>query len=187
MNTKKLTAVILTSILLLSLSACGNSGGDKAIPLSKLEFGMTEEQVINAIGAEPDDTSEVSVYMLSSDVFDKRLNRCSFRYVTDKLYGVSLDSDRIPESDAVSLRNDILKQVEDVYGFSEDDWNYYDVGGFEWYYTHTHVTETEIFYIDVPVFEYDEPDGTYEVSLKIMYDYPRDFKFFETNPIIPKN
>lgn len=184
---KKLTAVLIASLLLIALSSCGNSGGDKTISVSKLEFGMTEEQVIAVIGAEPDDASEGFVYMLPSDVFDKRLNRCSFGYVADKLYAVSLDSSRIPESDAVSVRNDILKQVEDVYGFSEDDWNYYDGGKSEWYNTHTHVTETEIFYIGVSVFEYDEPDDAYEVLLTIMYDYPRDFKFFETNPIIPKS
>lgn len=181
---KKTIVILIMSILLVGLSACGKNGG-KILPINKLEFGMTREQVNSIIAAEPDDTIDdlkwiTDVYLLPSD-FNKRLSECHFGYNgNSQLYGVKFNSNQLPESEALSMQEELMKQLEDLYGFSEEDWDYCD-GDVS---TYVHVTETVAFVIVVWFHEYKESDE-YEIVLSIFYDYPKSGEF-EIIPIIPQ-
>ncbi len=108
------TALILTAIILVS---CGKTA---AAQISRLEFGMTKEQVGEIIAYE---TTGGSYIGIPSDI-DERLNNFRFNYNDrSELFAVYLESDYGELSDAEKLHKDLMKKIADMYGFSEEDWS----------------------------------------------------------------
>lgn len=122
MNIKKITAVIITAILLLILSAC--RGGRRVIPVTKLEFGMTKEQITALMDSEPDMSGDdYDVYLYIPSDLDARLNSCIFNYNgAGRLYGFFIESDYCEESEAEALRDDLMEKFDALYEFSDDGW-----------------------------------------------------------------
>lgn len=108
------TALVLTVIILVS---CGKTA---AAQISRLEFGMTKEQVEEIIANE---TTGGSYIGIPSDI-DENLNNFRFNF-NDKseLFAVYLESDYGKLSDAEKLHKDLMKKIADMYGFSEEDWS----------------------------------------------------------------
>lgn len=122
MNIKKITAAIITSILLLTLSACW--GGRHVIPVTKLEFGMTKEQITALMDSEPDMSGDdYDVYLYIPSDLDARLNSCIFNYNgAGRLYGFFIESDYCEEAEAEALRDDLMEKFDALYSFSDDGW-----------------------------------------------------------------
>ncbi len=107
-------ALVLTAIILVS---CGKPS---AAQISKLEFGMTKEQVGEIISYE---TTVGSYIGIPSDI-DERLNSFRFNFSDNsELFAVYLESDYGKLSDAEKLHKELMKKLADMYGFSEDDWS----------------------------------------------------------------
>lgn len=122
MYAKKITAAIITAILLLTLSAC--RGGRRVIPVTKLEFGMTKEQITALMDSEPDMSGDdYDVYLYIPSDLDARLNSCIFNYNgAGRLYGFFIESDYCEESEAEALRDDLMEKFDALYEFSDDGW-----------------------------------------------------------------
>lgn len=121
-NIKKLTAVIVTVILLIPLAACGNSGAD--VPISRLEFGMSEEQVKAVVKAnvvtEYSD-SAFPVYAGTIDI-DEDLRDCMFVFGSGGLYEIFISSDEMTQEECFALRDKLIRKTSELYGVSEEDW-----------------------------------------------------------------
>lgn len=107
-------ALIIISIILVS---CGKTA---AAQISRLEFGMTKEQVGEIIAYE---TTVGSYIGIPSDI-DERLNSFRFNFSdSSNLFAVYLESDYGKLSNAEKLHKDLMKKLADMYGFSENDWS----------------------------------------------------------------
>lgn len=182
-NIKKLTAVIAAVILLISLAACGKKT-DGVIPVSKLEFGMTREQVNALIDAEPDiEGDDYDVYIYIPSDFDERLNSCIFNYNgAERLFGVYIESDYMKESEAEALLTDIItEKLYSLYGFSENSWVYdFD----EEDNSFTFVNADEKIAIMTQINSYDEG---FNASVTIMSDEHNEDENADNIPVIQKN
>ncbi|MDE7302792.1 MAG: hypothetical protein K2N60_05685 [Oscillospiraceae bacterium] len=183
MNIKKLTAVIVTVILLIPLAACGKKT-DGVIPVSTFEFGMTREQVNALIDAEPDiEGDDYDVYLYIPSDFDERLNSCIFNYNgAERLFGVYIESDYIKESEAEALLTDIItEKLYSLYGFSENSWVYdFD----EEDNAFTFVNADEKIAIRTQINSYDEG---FNVSVTVMSDEHNEDENADNIPVIPRN
>lgn len=182
-NIKRLAAVIVTVILLIPLTACEKKA-DGVIPVSKLEFGMTREQVNAFIDAEPDiEGDDYDVYLYIPSDLDERLNSCIFNYNgAERLFSVYIESDYMKESEAEALLTDIItEKLYSLYGFSESSWVYeFD----EEENSFTFVNADEKIAIRAQINSYDEG---FNVSVTVMSDEHNEDENADNIPIIPKN
>ena len=194
MNIKKLTAVIVTVILLLSLSACGNSGAD--IPISRLEFGMSEEKVKSVIRAEPSDGDEYSdsafpVYIGTNDI-DDDLQDCMFVFNSGRLYEIFLSSGEILQEDCFALRDKLIRKLSGLYGVSEDDWKI-ENNGYTNYYNYTN-ENGRLIQLCVRLYDIGDEGSTNFLWLIFrsadhsfsMFDDEEYINSIENIPVIPK-
>lgn len=122
MKVKKIAALIIMSVMLLTLSACAS--GRRVIPLSRLEFGMTKEQVNDLMDSEPDMSGDgYDVYLDRSSDLDARLNSCIFNYNgAGRLYAFFIESDCLEKNEAEAMQKDIMDKLDALYSFSDEDW-----------------------------------------------------------------
>ena len=194
MNIKKLNAVIVTIILLLSLSACGNSGAD--IPISRLEFGMGEEEVKSVIRAEPSDREEYSdsafpVYVGTIDI-DEDLRDCMFVFGSGGLYEIFLSSGEIPQEECFALRDKLIRKLSGLYGVSEDDWDIENDGYANFY---NYINENgRLIQLYIRLYDIGGEDSTSFLRLIFrsadhsfsMFDDEEYINSIENIPVIPK-
>lgn len=122
MLAKKLILLFLTVMITVTLSACAS--GRRVIPVSKLEFGMTKEQINALMDSEPDMSGDdYDVYLYIPSDLDARLNSCIFNYNgAGRLYGFFIESDYCGESEAEALRGELMEKFDALYEFSDDGW-----------------------------------------------------------------
>lgn len=117
-------AIILTviSILLMTFSACGKSGAD--IPISRLEFGMSEEQVkavVKVAPAEEYSDDLFTAYRGSLDIADG-LWVFSFYCGENGLYKIFLGGEDMSREECFASRDRLIKNLSGLYGVPESDW-----------------------------------------------------------------
>lgn len=116
-------AIITTAvlILLLTLAACGNSGAD--IPISKLEFGMSEEQIKAVVKAAPDEeySSMLASYKGSIDLAEDSWI-CSFSCGENGLDEIHLYKEQMASEECFCLRDELIQKLCGLYDVSQDDW-----------------------------------------------------------------
>lgn len=179
MKLRKIAAVIISSILLLTLSACAS--GRRVIPVSKLEFGMTKEQINALMDSEPDMSGDdYDVYLYIPSDLDARLNSCIFNYNgAGRLYGFFIESDYCGESEAEALRGELMDKFDALYEFSDDGWLLNDE---ETGYSRVDFEKK----LAVMVRVNTDEDG-YTASVTIMSDTHSEDENAENIPVIPKN
>lgn len=180
MNIKKLTAIIVTIIMLIPLAACGKKA-DGVIPLYKLEFGMTREQVNALMDAEPDTEGDgYDMYLYIPSDLDERLNSCIFNYNgASRLYGLYIETDYCKESEAESVRKDIMEKLNSLYGFSADGWEFGEA-------------KNSYSYIDADrklgiMTRVNNDEEGYSASVTILSDIHSEDENADNIPVIPKN
>lgn len=164
--------------MLFTLAACARTR--HVIPLSKLEFGMTREQVNSFFEAEPDMTGDdYDSYLYIPSDLDARLNSCIFRYNGGgRLFSVYIESDYMKESEAEALRQDVAETVNALYGFSEDGWVFGEEKN-----SYTYVDFDRKLAVMTRVNSYEEG---FNVSLTIMSDEHNEDENAGNFPVIPK-
>lgn len=179
MKFRRIAAVILASILLLTLSACAS--GRRVIPVSKLEFGMTKEQINSLVDSEPDMSGDdYDVYLYIPSDLDARLNSCIFNYNgAGRLYGFFIESDYCGESEAEALRGELMDKFDALYEFSDDGWLLNDE---ETGYSRVDFEKK----LAVMVRVNTDEDGC-TASVTIMSDTHSEDENAENIPVIPKN
>lgn len=178
MYAKKFTALLTAVMITIVLSACG--GGRRVIPVSKLEFGMTKEQVIALMDSEPDmSEDDYDVYLYRPSDLDARLNSCIFNYNgTGRLYGFFIESDYCEENEAEALRDDLMKKFDALYKFSDDGWLINDAGS-----GYSRVDFEKKLTVMVRV---NSDEEGFTASVTIMSDTHSEDENAENIPVIPK-
>lgn len=178
MNFKKIAAIILITAMLFTLAACGN-GAD--IPLSKMSFGMSEERVKAVVKAAPDE--EYSDMMLASYKGSIDLAEgswiCSFSFIEDCLDEIYLYKEPMTSEECLSLRDELIRKLSELYSVSQDDWKI-ENDGYSNYCEYTSESEKRI---QLLIRIYDE-DGGMSILFIIRANFTQND---EKISVIPKN
>ena len=190
MFTKKITVIFTAVIMLLTLSACGNSGAD--IPISRLEFGMSEEQVkavVKADVATEYSDSAFPVYAGTIDI-DEDLRDCMFVFGSGGLYEIFLSSDEMTQEECFALRDKLIRKLSGLYGVSEDDWELENDGYANFY---NYINENgHLMQLYVRLYDIEDSSslmlifrsGAHSFSI---FDDEEYINSVENIPVIPKN
>lgn len=121
MKLKKTAAALLAAVMLLALAACGN-GAD--IPLSKLSFGMSEEEVKAVIKSAPDEEYSDEMFTAYRGKLDiaEGLWVLSFYCGGGGLYEIFLGGDDMPREECFAARDELMKNLSGLYGVPESGW-----------------------------------------------------------------
>lgn len=178
MKLKKITSIIISVLLLMTFSACAS--GRRVIPVSKLEFGMTREQVISLMDSEPDmDGDDYDIYLDRPSDLDARLNSCIFNYNgAGRLCSLFIESDYCEESEAETMRGELMEKLDGLYSFSDNDWLPNDA---ETGYSRVDFERKLVVMVRVNTDE----DGS-AVSVTIMSDTHSEDESAGNIPVIPK-
>ncbi|MDE5742495.1 MAG: hypothetical protein K2H90_08625 [Oscillospiraceae bacterium] len=119
MPTKKLTAIFTAVIMTLTFSACGAD-----IPISKLKFGMSEEQVKAAVKVAPYDEYSDDMFVAYRGSIDIFADLWVFSFYCDEngLYEIFLGGDDMPREECFVSRDMLMKKLSELYGVPESDW-----------------------------------------------------------------
>lgn len=123
MYAKKLTAILTAVIITVMLSACGSGGAD--IPISRLKFGMSEEDVKAIIKADIDteySEPKMPLYIGTTDIAGD-IWHCSFLFSdNDKLQEIFLIGGNVSWEECFAARDSLIKNLSISYGVPESDW-----------------------------------------------------------------
>ena len=118
---KKWTALLAAVIITAAFSACGIGGAD--IPISRLSFGMSENQVKAVLSAKTDNSfsdSAFPVYVGTNDI-DEAVTSCMFAYDDCGLYEIFMLSDDMPREECFAARDRLIGKLSGLYGVPESD------------------------------------------------------------------
>lgn len=119
---KKWTALLATVIITAAFSACGIGGAE--IPISRISFGMSENQVKAVVSAKTDNAFSdpaFPVYVGTNDI-DEAVTSCMFAYDDCGLYEIYMLSDDMPCEECFAARDRLVKNLSAAYGVPESDW-----------------------------------------------------------------
>lgn len=122
MYAKKFTALLTAVMITVILSACG--GAD--IPISRLSFGMSEEEVKAVVSAKSDDgemfsDSSFPVYVGNNDI-DEAVTSCMFVYGDGGLRWIIMTTDEMPREECFAVKDRLIQKLNGLYGVSDGDW-----------------------------------------------------------------
>lgn len=119
---KKLAVIFISSVFLLLISACAGGGAD--IPISRLKFGMSEEQVKSVVKAAPDEEYSDDPFVLYKGSLDlaEGVWRSSFYCGDGGLNEIFLISEDMPREECFAARNELMKKLSGLYGLLESNW-----------------------------------------------------------------
>lgn len=176
MKVRKTIILTVISILLLTLAACGNSGAD--IPISRLEFGMSEEQVKSVVKIAPDEEYSDDMFTSYKGSIDIADGLWVFSFYCDEigLYEIFLVGDDMPQEECFASRDRLIKNLSGLYGVSESDWKIENDG----YSNFLDYINEDGQLIQLYIRLYDgEQEGSASITMLL--------KSYDNIPVIPKN
>lgn len=179
-----LTAIIITA----AFSACGGGGAD--IPISRLSFGMSEDEVKAVVSVKPDDgeifsDSAFPVYVGNNDI-GEAITSCMFVYGDSGLRWIFMTSDEMPREECFAARDRLIQKLNGLYGVSDSDWEI-ENDGFSNYCEYGRDDYDKFIQLSIRLFDTGENNFCIQFSINCpSYMYDHEDNNVHT-PVIPKN
>lgn len=177
MLVKKLILLFTTVIITAAFSACG--GGDSDIPMSKLSFGMSMEEVqsVIKINPQPDNDFEFILDYIGTFDIDSNTWHSSFWFNDDdKLWEIFLAGDDMPHEECFDYKDELIKNLSGLYGVPESDWDIQN-DGYSNFLDYRNEDE-QLIQLYIRLYDGEQEDSACITML---------LKSYDDIPVIPKN